>query len=67
MEGETYKRVSEERSGKSLIKKHVEAKGTCKELADLAETVLLKENGFFMPSLDEVEESVKKIVFKKHK
>jgi serine/threonine protein kinase len=67
MEGETYKRVSEERAGKSLIKKHCETKGTCKILADLAHSVLLNENGFFLPSLEEVEESVKKIVFKKHK
>ena len=67
MEGETYKRVSEERAGKTLIKKHCEAKGTCKILADLAQTVLLNENGFFLPSLNEVEELVKKIVFKKHK
>jgi len=67
MEGETNKRVSEERAGKSLIRKHCETKGTCKILADLAQTVLLIENGFFLPSLDEVEESVKKIVFKKHK
>ena len=39
MESDAYKRVAEGRAGQSIIKKHCEAKGTCKELIDLANTV----------------------------
>jgi len=49
METDAYQRVAEERAGQSIIKKHCEAKGTCKELADLATSVLMSKTGFFMP------------------
>ena len=49
METDAYKRVAEERAGQYIIKKHCEAKGTCKELADLATSVLMSKTGF--PSL----------------
>ena len=67
METDTYQRVAEERAGQSIIKKHCEAKGTCKELADVATSVLISKTGFFMPELDEVAEIIKKITFKKYK
>ena len=49
METDAYQRVAEERAGQSIIKKNCEAKGTCKELADLATSVLMSKTGFFMP------------------
>ena len=67
METEAYQRVAEERAGQSIIKKHCEAKGTSKELADMATSVLMSKTGFFMSGLDEVAEIIKKITFKKYK
>ena len=48
-ETNTHQRVAEERARQSIIKKHCEAKGTCKELAGLANSVLMSKTGFFMP------------------
>jgi len=45
METDAYKRVAEERAGQLIIKKHFEAKGTCKELIDLANSVLMSKTG----------------------
>ena len=67
METDAYQRVAEERAGQSIIKKHCEAKGTSKELADMATSVLMSKTGFFMQYLDEVAEIIKKITFKKYK
>ena len=67
IETDTYLRVAEERAGQSIIKKHCEGKGTCKELADLATSVLMSKTGFLKPELDEVAEIIKKISFKKYK
>ena len=67
MEAEAYQRVAEERARQSIIKKHCEAKGKCKELANLAISVLISKTGFFIPELDEVAEIIKKITFKKYK
>ena len=46
MPTETYARVKEERAGKSLIKKHIETKGTCRHLVDLVTSVVLDYKGF---------------------
>ena len=64
---DTYQRVAEERAGQSTIKKHCDSKETCKEIADLATSILMNKTGFFMPELDEVAEIIKKITFKKYK
>jgi hypothetical protein len=48
METDAYQRDAEERAGQSIMKKYCEAKGTCKELADLATSVLISKTGFFM-------------------
>ena len=67
METDTYQRVAEKRAGQSIINKHYEEKGTSKELADLATSVLMSMTGLFMPELDEVAEKIKKISFEKYK
>ena len=66
MESDAYKRIAEERAGKSIIKKHCEAKGTCKELIDLANSVFKTKTGFFLLELDEIAEIILKIIFKKY-
>ena len=67
MPTETYLRVKEERGAKTLIKKHIETKGTCLHIAELASSVILDYKGFEDPTLNEVAEAIKKMKFWVHK
>ena len=67
METDSYQRVAEERAGQSIMKKHCEAKGTSKELAALATSVLMSKTGFFLTEHDEVADIIKKTTLKKYK
>lgn len=51
MAAEEYKRVKDERQGKQAINKHLEHKGTCKRLGDLAGMIVLDYNSFDEPTL----------------
>jgi hypothetical protein len=62
---DTYVRVNEERAGKSLIRKHIEQKDTCPVIRRLATEMILEFNSFVHPTLDEIEEMIKEISFKK--
>ena len=50
-----YLRVKNEREGKSVIKKHIEDKKTCKVLAKLVQSVIFCPQGGEMPTFVEVE------------
>jgi hypothetical protein len=43
---DAYKKVQDERAGKTLIQRHIQEKGTCKELVELAEMVILNPKGY---------------------
>ena len=63
MSNEDYKRVKDERGGKSLISKHLATKGTCKRLAELTSLMILDHNNFDEPSLEDIIEIIKEIKF----
>ena len=67
MEKDTYVRIADERAGRVLIKKHIEDKGTCAIIAELAKKTVLDVSAHFIPTLDEVEEMIKKIQFRRYK
>ncbi len=54
METDAYQRVAEKRAGHFIIKKHCEAKGTSKEIADLVTSILISKTRFFLPEHNEV-------------
>ena len=60
-----YMKVKDERGGKEAIKKHLKSQGVCKQLTQLAESVIFEQVWHEPPTLDEVAEIVKKINFKK--
>jgi serine/threonine protein kinase len=62
-----YFKVKEERAAKGLIKKHIEEKGTCKIVGELATTLVLDFKGFNQPTLDEIANMIRKMKFRAYK
>ena len=60
-----YMKVKSEREGKSAIKKHIEDKQTCKNLANLVQSVIFCPKGGELPLFSEVEKALKLINFRK--
>jgi S-adenosylmethionine:diacylglycerol 3-amino-3-carboxypropyl transferase len=68
MEKDAYFRKKNEVDSKAAIKKHVEDKGTCEQLFELANRVILNYKGYDEdPSLDELEDMIRNIKFRQHK
>ena len=63
MSNEDYKRVKDERGGKSLISKHLATKGKCKRLAELTSLMILDHKNFDEPSHPNIIEIIKEIKF----
>jgi serine/threonine protein kinase len=67
MAANEYIKVNDERSIKAAVKKHVESKGTCEHIFNLAERVILRYNDFDDTSLDEAAEMIKRMRFRQLK
>ena len=67
MGSDANKRVQDERAGKTLIQKHIQDKGICKVLAELAEMVILNPRGYEELDLEDVNTKIKQIKFRPSK
>ena len=68
MEKDAYFIKKNEFDSKAAIKKHVENKGTCEHLFELANRVILNYKGYDEdPSLDELEVMIRNIKFRQYK
>ena len=68
MEKDAYFRKKNEVDSKAAIKMHVEDKGTCEQLFELTNRVILNYKGYDEdPSLDELEDMIRNIKFGQHK
>jgi streptomycin 6-kinase len=60
-----YLTVTNEREGKSTLRKHIEDKKTCRILADLIKRVMFCPRGSQLPTFSELEEIIPQINFRK--
>ena len=67
MEKDEYIRAKDERVAKTLIKKHVENKGTCEHIFALSDRMILRYDSGNEPSYDEIAGMIKKMKFRLHK